>query len=72
MSQANECGKSLGYGLVVFVLSLTTLMSAIDTNIVNIGLPTIEKALIALRPHRPPAVENMEAGDDRLPESTGT
>lgn len=35
------------YGLVIFVLSLTTLMSAIDTNIVNIGLPTIEKALNA-------------------------
>ncbi|MDR3585424.1 MAG: MFS transporter [Desulfosporosinus sp.] len=35
------------YGLVIFVLSLTTLMSSIDTNIVNIGLPTIAKALNA-------------------------
>lgn len=31
--------------LVVFTLSLTTLMSSIDTNIVNIALPTIEKSL---------------------------
>lgn len=47
MSQASESGKTTGYGLVIFVLSLTTLMSAIDTNIVNIGLPTIGKALNA-------------------------
>lgn len=30
--------------LVIFVLSFTTLMSSIDTNIVNIALPTIEKS----------------------------
>ncbi|ALB45195.1 MFS transporter [Clostridium beijerinckii] len=34
-------------GLVIFVLSLTTLMSAIDTSIVNIGLPTIARAFNA-------------------------
>lgn len=33
--------------LVIFVLSLTTLMSAIDTSIVNIGLPTIGRAFNA-------------------------
>lgn len=32
------------YLLIIIVLSLTTLMAAIDTNIVNIGIPTIAKA----------------------------
>lgn len=39
--------KKSSFRLVIFVLSLTTLMSSIDTNIVNIGLPTIAKALNA-------------------------
>ena len=34
-------------GLVIFVLSLTTLMSSIDTSIVNIGLSTIARAFNA-------------------------
>ncbi|MDQ7093373.1 MFS transporter [Desulfosporosinus sp. PR] len=41
-----KSGKS-SFSLVIFVLSLTTLMSSIDTNIVNIGLPTISKAFNA-------------------------
>ncbi len=47
MSRTGKPGETAGYGLAIFVLSLTTLMSAIDTNIVNIGLPTIGKALNA-------------------------
>lgn len=47
MTQVRKSGGTAGPGFVIFVLSLTTLMSAIDTNVVNIGLPTIEKALNA-------------------------
>jgi EmrB/QacA subfamily drug resistance transporter len=47
MPKAIKLNAKAGTGLVIFVLSLTTLMSSIDTNIVNIGLPTIEKALNA-------------------------
>ena len=39
----NGSRKEVNSVLVIFVLSLTTLMSSIDTNIVNIGLPTIAK-----------------------------
>lgn len=39
--------KTTNLTLVIFVLSLTTLMAAIDTNIVNIGIPTIAKELNA-------------------------
>lgn len=39
--------KRSNYYLIIVVLSLTTLMAAIDTNIVNIALPTISKALSA-------------------------
>jgi Arabinose efflux permease len=35
------------YCLVVIVLALTTLMAAIDTNIVNIALPTVARSLNA-------------------------
>ncbi|PRR84818.1 MFS transporter [Clostridium luticellarii] len=47
MLHVSKPKKTTEYGLVIFVLSLTTLMSAIDTNIVNIGLTTIEKSLDA-------------------------
>lgn len=48
MENAKECSSLReDFGLVIFVLSLATLMSSIDTNIVNIGLPTIGKALNA-------------------------
>lgn len=39
--------KTTSLTLVIFVLSLTTLMAAIDTNIVNIGIPTIAEELNA-------------------------
>jgi hypothetical protein len=47
MDRMNNKHPRIGYIQVVFVLCLTTLMSAIDTNIVSIGLRTIEKALNA-------------------------
>lgn len=46
MNQINKCHR-IGYSQVIFVLCLTTLMSSIDTSIVNIGLRTIEEALNA-------------------------
>lgn len=44
MDQVNDRRPGLGYIPVIFVLCLTTLMSSIDTSIVNIGLRTIEEA----------------------------
>ncbi|MFT8316236.1 MAG: MFS transporter [Clostridium sp.] len=43
----NTTSVKTSYLLVIIVLSLTTLMSSIDTNIVNIGLPTIARELNA-------------------------
>ena len=45
MDQINNRRTGIGYIPVMFVLCLTTLMSSIDTSIVNIGLRTIEEAL---------------------------
>lgn len=45
MNQINNRRTGIGYIPVIFVLCLTTLMSSIDTSIVNIGLRTIEEAL---------------------------
>ena len=39
--------KKPNYFLIIVVLSLTTLMAAIDTNIVNIALPTVARSLRA-------------------------
>lgn len=45
MLQTNNPRSKTGYGLAIFILCITSLMSAIDTSIINIGVPTIEKAL---------------------------
>lgn len=47
MCKENDQARRTGYSLAVFVLCLTTLMSAIDTGIVTIGLSTIEKVFNA-------------------------
>lgn len=47
MDRVNNKRSGIGYIPVIFVLCLTTLMSSIDTSIVNIGLRTIEEALKA-------------------------
>src|SRR5471030_593814 len=48
MEKANKISlNKVSTGLVIFVLSLTTLMSSIDTSIVNIGLSTIARAFNA-------------------------
>lgn len=44
---ANKSSGKSNYYLIVIVLALTTLMAAIDTNIVNIALPTVAKSLKA-------------------------
>jgi EmrB/QacA subfamily drug resistance transporter len=45
--KSSGVGTKPNYYLIVLVLSLTTLMAAIDTNIVNIALPTVAKSLRA-------------------------
>lgn len=47
MDRVNNKHPGIGYIPVIFVLCLTTLMSSIDTSIVDIGLRTIEEALNA-------------------------